>query len=68
MIGVLGTIIKEMIQGLKDLEIRGQVETIQTIEEIDKSTERHEETCCHSDSSAKPSANADVTNSQMSKL
>ena len=30
-IGALGTVTKGSIQGLEDLEIRGQVETIQTI-------------------------------------
>ena len=30
-IGVLGTVTKGLIKGLKDLEIRGRVETIQTI-------------------------------------
>ena len=29
-IGALGTIPKELVKGLDDLEIRGQVETIQT--------------------------------------
>ena len=29
-IGALGTVAKELIQGLEDLEITGQVETIQT--------------------------------------
>ena len=29
-VGALGTILKELIKGLKDLEIRRQVETIQT--------------------------------------
>ena len=29
-IGALGTVIKELVLGLKDLEIRGRVETIQT--------------------------------------
>ena len=29
-IGVLGTVTKGLVQGLEDLEIRGQMETIQT--------------------------------------
>ena len=29
--GALGTILKGLVKGLKDLEIRGQVKTIQTI-------------------------------------
>ena len=29
-IGALGTVIKGLIKGLEDMEIRGQVETIQT--------------------------------------
>ena len=29
-IGALGTVTKELVQGLEDLKIKGQVETIQT--------------------------------------
>ena len=29
-IGALGTVTEELVQGLEDLEIRGRVETIQT--------------------------------------
>ena len=64
--GALGT--KPLWKGLEDLEVGGRLETIQTTallrrrESWDESW-RLEETCCHSDSSEKPSANADVKNS-----
>ena len=52
-------------------EIRGQLETIQnyTIIKIEYWEEswRLEETCCHSDSSEKPSASAGVKNSPTRK-
>ena len=43
------------------------METIKTTEYWEESS-RLEETCCHSDSSGKPSVNAGVKNSQKSKL
>ena len=66
-IGALGTITKGLLKGLEDLEVGGRVESIQTTallrtESWDESW-RLEETCCHSNSSEKPSANADVKNS-----
>ena len=66
-IGALGTVTKGLAQGLEDLEIIGRVETIQTTAFLDrpenKETRRLEETCCHSNSSERPSANAGVKNS-----
>ena len=70
-IGALGTVIKGLVQGLDDLKISGRVETIQTTallrsDRILRRVWRFEETCCHSDSSEKPSGNAGVENSQKS--
>ena len=66
-IGALGTITKGLLKGLEDLEVGGRVETIQMtpLFERPKSWDeswRHEENCCHSNSSEKPSANTDVKN------
>ena len=64
---------KELVKGLEDLEIRGQVEKIQTTSwysgyhEYREEFWRLEEICCHSNSGEKRSANADVKNSQRSK-
>ena len=58
-IGALGTITKGLLKGLEDLEVGGRVETIQVTEAWDESW-RLEETCCYSDTSEKPSANAGV--------
>ena len=68
-IGALATITKGLLKGLEDLEVGWRVETIQSTAcwERPESWEeswRLEETCCHSDSSEKPSANADVKNSK----
>ena len=67
-IGALGTITKGLLKGLEDLEVGGRIETIQTTAllrtaRILRESWRLEETCYHSDSSEKPSANADVKNS-----
>ena len=65
-IGAFGTVTKGLLKGLEDLEVGGRVETIQTTTLLRTAREeswRLEETCCHSDSSEKPSANADVKNS-----
>ena len=65
-IGALGIVTKGLLKGLEDLVIKGRVKTIQNTELLrsDKIPrrvqERLEETCCHSDSSERPSANADV--------
>ena len=67
-IGALDTVTKALVQGLVDLEITGRVETIQTTAEYKEEFRRLKETCCHPDSCEKPSANAGVKNSQMSKI
>ena len=60
----LGTASKVLVQGLEDLEIRGQVKTIQTtVLEYREESWRLEGTCSHSDSSGQTSANAGVKNS-----
>ena len=69
-IGALGTLTKELVQELEDLEIRGRVETIQTTTLLrNVRILRLEETCCHSNSRAKPSTNSGVkkTNSNRTK-
>ena len=67
-IGALGTVTKGLIKGLKDLEIRGRAETIQTTALLRSGEEslRLEETCSHSNSCERPSALADVKNSNCS--
>ena len=57
-IGAFGRVTKDLVQGLEDLEIRGQVETIQTTALLRSARipRRVLETCCHSDSSGKLSA------------
>ena len=62
-IGALGTVDKELVQGLEDLEIRGLVGTIQTTTLLRSTRKLRKvlETCCHSDS-------AGVKISQMSKI
>ena len=52
-IGVCRTFLKGLVKGAEDLEIRGQVETIQIIK-IGQNTEswRFERTSCHSNSYA----------------
>ena len=64
-IDALGTVTKGLIKGLEDLEIKGRVETIQTTVLLRSARilRRVLETCCHSDSRERPSANADVKNS-----
>ena len=53
MIATLRTISKELVKKLEDLEIGGQVETIQTTTLLSSARilRRVEETCCHSNSS-----------------
>ena len=65
-----GTITKGLLKGLEDLEFGGRVETIQW-QHYWEGPEYWEswtlgKTCCHSNSSEKPSANADVKNSNES--
>ena len=60
-IGALGTVNKGLIIRLEELEIRGQVVTIQiTALRSARILRRVLETCCHSNSSENPSANAGV--------
>ena len=67
--GAFGTVTKGLLKGLEDLEVGGRVETIQTTALLKMArilrrvSWRLEETCCHSISSEKPSAYADVKNS-----
>ena len=76
-IRTFGTIIKWLVRGLKDLEIRGRVETTQTIEllrlarilrVVPGDLRRLEETCCHSVSRERPSADADMKKVLMSNI
>ena len=57
------------IQKLEDLEIREQVETIQTTTWLRTARipRRVQETCCHSDPSEKPPVNADEKKFQKRK-
>ena len=68
-IGAFSTVSKGLLKGLKDLRIRGRVETIKitTLLRTARIVRRVLETCCHSNSSERPSANADVKNSQRVK-
>ena len=68
-IGTFGTVTEGLLKGREDLEVGGLVETIQMTAmlrtaRIQRRTWRLEETCCHSNSSEKPSANTDVKNSK----
>ena len=67
-IGAFGTVPKALLKGLEDFEVDGRVETIQittllrTARILRRVLETWE-TCCHSNSSERPSADADVKNS-----
>ena len=68
-IGTLGTTPKGLVEEQEDLEIREQVETIQTTgllrsAVILRESWRLEKTFCHSNFSGKPSVNAGGKNSQ----
>ena len=65
-IGVLGTISKGLVKGMEDVEIRGQVEVIQTtaLLRTARILRRVQKTCSHSKSSERLSANAGVKNIQ----
>ena len=65
-IGAFGTITKGLLKGLEDLEVGGRVETIQMIALLRTARilRRVAETCCHSNSSERRSANTDVKNSK----
>ena len=67
-IGAFRTVTKGLLKGLEDLEVGDRVETIQTTAllktaRILRRVLRLEETCCHSNSSERPSAHDDVKNS-----
>ena len=64
-IGAFGTVTKGLLKWLEDLEVGGRVETIQTTALLRTARILRGvlETCCHSDSNEKPSANADVKSS-----
>ena len=64
--GVLPTITKGLVERLKDLKIRGRVETIQTTAMLRSATilRRFEVIYCYSNSSEKASAEAGVKNFQ----
>ena len=61
-IGVFCTVNKVLLKVLEDLEIGGRVETIQTttLLRTARILIREQVNCCHSNSSERPSANADV--------
>ena len=68
-IGAFGTVTKGLLKGLEDLEV-GRPSKLQHYWERPEYWEkswRLEETCCHSNSSERPSANADVKNSKRDK-
>ena len=67
-IGAFGTVTKGLLKGLEDLEVGGGVEIIQTTAllrtaRILRRVLETEETCCHLNFSERPSAGADVKNS-----
>ena len=71
-VGALGTILNRLLKGVEDLEIRGQIEIIQTTTllrpaRILRRIRRLEKTCCHLNSIEKQSANAVVKKSRRNK-
>ena len=67
-IGAFGTVSKGLLKGLEDLEVGDRVETIQTsallkTARILRESWTLEETCCHSISSERPLAYANVKSS-----
>ena len=66
-IGAFSTITKGLLKGLEDLECDGRVETIQMTALLRTARILRrvlEETCYHSNSKERPSANTDVKNSK----
>ena len=65
-IGAFGIVTKGLLNGLEDLEIRGQVEPIQTttLLRTTRILRKVLETCCHSNFSERQLAKTDVKNSQ----
>ena len=62
-IGAFGTITKGLLKDLEDLEVGGQNDKWEHCWERPEPRDeswRLEETCCHSNSSEKPSANTDA--------
>ena len=61
MIGAFGTVFKGLLKGLEDLEVGRRGETIQTttLFRTARFLRRVLETCCHSNSSERPSAKTD---------
>ena len=68
-IGVLSTVTEGLLKGLKDLEIRGRVEAIQTTTQLKSAGIRRRvmETCYHSSFSERSLAIANVKNSRSKK-
>ena len=67
LVGTFWTILKGLVKGLEDLDIRGQVDTIQTTTFLRSiRIESFDETCCRSKFSEKPSGFVVVKNSQSS--
>ena len=68
-IGAFGTVTKGLLKGLENLEVGGQVETIQTTTflrsaRLLRRVLRLEDTCSHSTSRKRTSAGIDMKNSQ----
>ena len=68
-IGAFGTVTKGLLKGLEEFEVGGRVETIQTTallktDRIVRRVLETWETCCHSNSSERPSAKTNEKNSQ----
>ena len=59
-IGAIGTLTKGLVKGLEDIEITEQVETLLRSARILRRVLKTWEICCHSNSSERPSAIADV--------
>ena len=70
MIGAFGTVTRELLKGPEDLEVGGtsgdhpNYRIIENGQNTEKSPGDLRETCCYSNSSERPSANADVKNSK----
>ena len=62
-IGAFGTVTKGLLKGQEGLEVGGRVETIQTTELLRTARILRRVLKSHSNSSEKPSANADVKSS-----
>ena len=64
-IGAFGTVTKGLLKSLEDLEVDDRVKTIETtaLLKTARILRRVLETCCHSNFSERPSAYADVKNS-----